>query len=343
MTTLLFLERLNQLAEVPPHSAVYLALCPKQPDFDRQVHDAIQNGFAEPVVIDYHTFRRLLRRHQGTRSYLASFRRGYRVCLHYLGEKCEKYEPSAIIRHVEYCLKKYNAANVCTTRLQFDAATLDFLYYQTRHHRFEVNGKKVQREISGLLHLHPERVDLVIASIDEKSTKMGDKENADLHKTFGSFHTHPYDAYRRHEVCVAFPSAEDYATTMYLYGQKIGAFHVLSSIEGVYVISVKPSFMKRHSPEDVNKHMKKWEEKVAQKYDNGYPECSLSRDNHAFWQRYMAKYLKKINRLDVFDVQFKRWRQARAEPFQLQYRPVHKNCILTDAQFRHLKRLSSSE
>lgn len=323
---------LEDLTEVPAHldrdDQVYLLIDMEKMDapyLDR----AISYGFRDPVIITSHHYRFL-----GEDS-------PPKLCLH-LSPAVEMSDENRdhVWKQIKYSMYHFNTEGVCQTRLQLDRPSLEFLYYHTRHHRFksDTNKRGNQREISGKFQMIPSDPDLVQVTIDPQSTKVGDKENASYHESVGSFHTHPYEAYKRHSVCVAFPSGDDFATTLYLYATGTGAFHVLSSIEGIYVITLKPSFVRKHPPREVFANMKKWENYVMKRYDIGYPECSLDRDNHAFWGRYIGKYLKKMNKLKVFYIQFKPWEKAH-EPFDWQYRAMSSNCVVSDKQIRHIQRL----
>jgi hypothetical protein len=325
----------------------YVVLDPSKDDFDQLVDRAISYGFRDPVMVnDIHI---------PTSSYsFESFNadKPY-MCMHLGGEK-NKDVPDHIRAQVDFCLRHYARQPICQHSLQIDRKSLDFLFYHTRHHRHESGtnaaqtGKKKpkQREISGKFKISysPTSDDksTLHVSVDIESTKVGENESASYHESIGSFHTHPYDAYKRHEVCVAFPSGDDYATTIFLYATGMGAFHVLSSIEGIYLITMKPSFVKRYKPNQVFRNLKKWEKYVFDRYDIGYPGCSVDRDNKVFWKRYIAKYLKKIDKKKVFRVQFKSWEHAH-EPFLLEYRPVRKNCPISDRQIKHLHRLLPSK
>lgn len=318
------MKKAREIDDAPPGSEIYVVLNPRKPTFLSKIVKAAALGFADPFVMP-----------KGY-SYRSRGRKG--VCMHYIGTP----QPvDSLVKQVEYCLHHQKPKeNVCSTHMIMDKPTLDFLQYHTKDHKFQVGNKTEQREISGLFQMVPISPELVKVSIDHERTQIGDSENASYHESVGTFHTHPREAYERHEVCVAFPSGDDFATTIFLYANQIGAFHVLSSIEGLYVITVKPSFMKKHSPTEVFKSMKKWEEYVMDRYDVGYPDCSLKRDNRVFWQRYIGKYIKKINKQKVFHVQFKPWDQAH-EPFEWNYHAFLDNCVVSDRQFKHVERFST--
>lgn len=343
MSDICFIESVHLLDnfQVPEKSKLILSINPDEISKE-EIDKAAAFGFSNPVWIPYKRIQELSNEGRAySYSYSSSSKQSsptYKLCLHFSAKPKSFME---VWKQVEFCLHHTPRSKpVCETQMQIDKKSIKFLHYHTHHHKFtDKNGKKRQREISGLFEMKPITPHLVQVSIDQQRTKIGDSENAISHESVGSFHTHPYEAYKRHEVCVAFPSGEDFVTTLFLYANRIGAFHVLSSIEGIYVITFKPKFMQKYPPRKVFKHLKKWEKYVIDRYDIGYPGCSLDRDNQAFWPRYIAKYLKKVNSMKIFHVQFKPWNKAH-EPFDWKFRPHASNCVLSDEQFNHIESIS---
>lgn len=344
MSEICFIESVELLDnfQVPKHSKLILTIHPDDID-QSQIDKAAAFGFANPVWIPYRRIQELSDQGRAySYSYSSySYKRAspsFKLCLHFVGEPKSFTE---VWKEVEFCLHHApRSTPVCETQFQINKKSIKFLHYHTHHHKFvDKNGKKRQKEISGLFQMSPISPHLVQVSIDQKRTQVGDSENATSHESVGSFHTHPYEAYKRHKVCVAFPSGEDFTTTLFLYANRVGAFHVLSSIEGIYVITFKPEFMHKYPPRKVFKHLKKWEKYVMDRYDIGYPGCSIDRNNEAFWPRYIAKYLKKVNAMKVFHVQFKSWDKAH-EPFDWKFRSYESNCVLSDDQFNHIEAIS---
>lgn len=336
--TIVFANQLKHLHSTNNNDKIYLLLNPNKRRFVEKVETAISLGFSDPVLLPYSQYASLTNSGQA-RSLIGNFTDGVRICMN-RSTDAQSTDYDKVRKQLEYALATFHHEK-CQTKIVFDHSTLDFLRYHTYDHQFEIGDKKEQREISGIFKLVPISPDLVQVQIDHNQTKIGDSEKASHHESLGTFHTHPKAAYQRHRVCVAFPSGDDFATTFFLYASEIGTFHVLSAIEGIYVITVKPSFARKHPPREVFSDLKKWEKYVFDRYDIGYPECSLQRDNTKFWKRYIGKYLKKINRLKVFDVQFHDWDTAH-EPFDWVYHKILGNCVTSDQQFGHLHRFSST-
>lgn len=338
---IIFLHDLKELPEDYDRTSdqYYLLIDPDEPHFAKQVNLAVTYGFGDPIMLTHDKYMS----YQFTSSnqvytYDNPFEHGRekQLCMHLLRK--DKPNIHDVIKQIEFCLYHHTNSDdekeICTTHMKIEPKTLKILRHHTRNKPKEISGKFVMQPVSP---------HLVSVKLDESSMKVGGKENASYHESVGSFHTHPYSAYKRHSVCVAFPSSDDYATTIFLYSTEMGAFHILSSIEGIYLITIKPSFARKHSPKEVFTNLKKWEKYVMDRYDIGYPECPLDRDNHAFWSRYIAKYLKKINKKRVFYVQFKPWESAH-KPFKWQYRSSGssgKNCAVSDRQIHHLQKINN--
>jgi hypothetical protein len=307
---------------------VCILLNPKDNDFKEKLLSTIDHGFGRPVMIS----RRKIGEKHLNHLYEFSSSQSHFLCLHRLQNPPKKEEVYLQVRYCLYHFKKKEKQNACKTQLAIEHNSLDYLYKQSRHNK---------KEISGTFKAIPIHPKLLKIKIDGENIKLGDAEKASIHKSVGSYHTHPYEAYKRHEVCVAFPSLDDYLTTLYLYTYEIGVFHVLSSIEGIYLISVKPSFFEKYSSKQVKKDRDRWEKYVSNHYDDGYPECSIDdKNNKKFWKRYIKKYIRDINRKKIFNVQFKFWEDA-DEPFYIDYHRIHGNCIITDDQYKSLNHLLS--
>jgi len=227
-------------------------------------------------------------------------------------------------------------ANSCEVKIKLTKKACDFLQNQTRYEKqYKFGDVNEQREISGkfvLVH-SGEHFEL---DIDEKSVKKGDKESASYVESFGTFHTHPYEAYQRNNVCIAWPSADDYLAFLYMYGVCYTGFHVVSTIEGIYLISLK----KYISPAKVLRKYKKMKDKIEYEHGADYPENDRYCRIDAINMSKIREYVKMINKRGKFNLVFKTWKEC-AEPFRLKYAPVDKNCLLSTQQANNLRELNS--
>lgn len=295
-----------------------LLLHPHASNLHEQVKKAVAHGCGEPI--------RVTSEHIGQQYEFGST--PFRVGIPLQSKKPVKL--AEMRRHLAYLLRS-RPEMACRTRMKIDSDTLRWL----AQHTFRDRKKTKQREFSGRVDLRPVSEHLVMASISTDRVSKGNAESTPSHTTFGSFHTHPEDAYRRHRVCIAFPSAADYQASFDLYISHGSCFHLLSSIEGVYLITVKPSFARLQPRDRLRRRdvIERWSKVIRRAYDDGYPGCSLDRSDLGRYQdTYIPKYLQCINRKPIFDVQFLSWEDAVTKAFHWSYPSEKDNCILTDQQ-----------
>lgn len=311
------------MSDVPPNhpKRQILLLHPHAVDFDRQVERAVAYGCGEPI--------RVTPEHIGVYKFGSTpFRVGIPL------RPTHTINRSEMRRHLRYLLRSRPDVG-CRTQMKIDPDTLLWL----ARHTFRGNKKQPrQKEQSGRILLRPLSEDRVMAFLSTDHVVQGSSESTPSHTTYGSFHTHPEDAYRRHGVCVAFPSAADYQVSFELYLSHGSCFHLLSAIEGLYLITVKPSFARLEPRRHLHgkRIAERWSKVIERAYDDGYPGCSLDRKKLSqFQEKYVRKYLQCINRKPIFDVQFLSWNEAVAgKSFQWSYPSEKQNCILTDRQHK---------
>jgi hypothetical protein len=244
-----------------------------------------------------------------------------------------------LLKSVKFSIKNYNNENFCKNNIKINEKSIEYLKKYT-FFDFDVgNGKKGQKEISGIFTLTPLDNENIEASIIDNNTKIGENEKAGYKKTVGSFHTHPYNAYVRHNVCIAYPSADDYFTVMYIYASGHYAFHIVSTVEGIYIITIKPSFMKKDQ-KDILHNFEKYKNDIEDKYGVDYPICNPKENNTKKWNKKIPEYIKKINNLPYFKVKFLKWDECH-NPIEIKYKKINDNCIICDRQYRFKKLINS--
>jgi hypothetical protein len=233
------------------------------------------------------------------------------------------------LNSVNFTIKNYkysnNKANSCSNYIILKKDTINFL----RKHICNSNGKS-QKEISGIFDLYPISDNTLCVQIDNNSVNTGEEESVKHNETIGSFHTHPYDAYIKYNVCIAFPSADDYFTTLYIYASGYGSFHITCTVEGLYIITIKKSFMKKKRKEIMD-NFEKYRQDIEDKYGKDYPICDPKADNMSFWKKYIKDYIDDINKLKYFNVQFVFWKDA-LKPINITYKRIKNNCLISDKQ-----------
>ena len=234
----------------------------------------------------------------------------------------------------------------CNIMLQFTEDAINFLYSQTRHiKQYNFGGVSEQREISGAFKLvdidktSSKNAPIFLLDVDEKSVRKGDKESASYIQSFGTFHTHPYDAYDKYNVCIAWPSADDYLSFYYMYGICYAGFHVVSTLEGIYLMSLKRYI----APEKVLKRYSKIKDNLEYNHGADYPEtdgnkCNIK--NGKFTRKKIDRYVKIINNKGKFNLVFATWDELRKGPIKLRYAPVGQTCLLSNEQGTLLKEMN---
>lgn len=236
------------------------------------------------------------------------------------------------LRNIDFALKNYKSSDkICTNYIVLTKDTIKYLEYYSKKLKVKTkNGNMEQREISGTFDVYPISDNMLEVNINPETLDTGELENVNHKNTVGSFHTHPFDAYVKYNVCMAFPSADDYFTTLHIYASGYGAFHITSTLEGIYIITMKKRFMTKNKQEILD-NFQKYKEDIEDKYGVDYPICDPKKDNKKFWKSYIKKYLKKINRLKYFNLQFVFWENAH-NPIKINYEKINGNCLISDEQ-----------
>lgn len=119
---------------------------------------------------------------------------------------------------------------------------------------------KKQKEFTGHLHVakieYIDKMPVFVLDLNEQHVVIGDNEEVDGSDEPITFHTHPREAYEKYKMNVAWPSQTDYMTIYELIVRLKGICHVLATLEGIYVVSLKtdallniPSLQKKEENE----------------------------------------------------------------------------------------------
>jgi hypothetical protein len=249
-------------------------------------------------------------------------------------------EYNIFLKSINFALKNYKISKkICKNYILLTDKTIKFLRFHTEEKKIKSkNGNMEQREISGVFDIYPISDNMLEVEIDENKVNTGELESANYANTVGSFHTHPLDAYIKYNVCIAFPSADDYFTTLYVYAGGYGVFHIVSGIEGIYIITIKKNFMGQDKKE-ILKNFNEYKEDIEEKYGIDYPVCDPKENNHKFWKKYIEKYLRKINRLKYFKLQFVFWKDAH-KAIEITYPKINNNCLISDNQINVMNKIN---
>ena len=167
-----------------------------------------------------------------------------------------------------------------------------------------------QREAAGSFILSRDG-GVVTLSIDEKSVETGNTESVKSLSSFGTFHTHPQEAYVRHGVCLTYPSKDDYYSIFYNHIRDEASFHILASVEGLYLISLSERILQtpRERLLTSEENMAVHEQRIYKLYRRTYP---LTRHTRLCSATGIKEYIKEMNDVtpSYFTVDFLTWEQA---------------------------------
>lgn len=222
----------------------------------------------------------------------------------------------------------------CNIKIKLTKHAIEYLYQYTKHILFEFKNKKEQREISGSFKITKYTSEYI--ELDINQMNVGEIESASYINEFGTFHTHPYEAYKKYNVCIAWPSADDYISFLYMYGSCCCGFHIVSTLEGLYIISLK----KYIPPEKIIKNFKKIKDNIEYHHGVDYPEtdnqCDIEKNKIKYQTIY--QYVKRINRKGKFNLVFVKWKDCE-KVISLKYAPIKNNCFITTEQGKLYKQL----
>jgi len=230
---------------------------------------------------------------------------------------------------------------LCKIYIHLTPETIAYLIHQTQTEKhYSFGNVKEQREVAGSFYFTMKKENdkyLYDLHVDKESVRVGNKESASFVNSFGTFHTHPLEAYQNNDVCIAWPSADDYLAFLHMYGVCCTGFHIVSTLEGIYLITLK----KYIPPEDVfTKYFKKKKKDYIEDIHGAdYPvlkkNCQIGKINMSL----IRKYVERINKKGYFNLVFKTWKECQ-KPFCMMYAPVENTCLLSTKHAKFKKSLN---
>lgn len=225
------------------------------------------------------------------------------------------------LNDVKYVLTQFlnRSRGYCTLRACLSDDTAQYLQkVSTMGSTHNSDGVITQKEIAGRLLTGYINSDLSFElDIDKDSIIWGDEEGVDVIVGLFNFHSHPKEAYDRHNVSLGWPSGQDYIGFWVSAMNHETILHIVASIEGFYVISMSEYWAKNKKslPPTVDTF-------IGQEYDIRYQNGH----NHTIeW------YIKKVNSIPylgypLFLVQFFSWYDVK-QFFTVPYYRVGENCF----------------
>jgi hypothetical protein len=225
-----------------------------------------------------------------------------------------------------YVLKNKNA-DICSMKIRFDHESIIYLKKLPEvGFEFGGNGILTQRELSGKFRLTNEG-EYFSVHIDEDNIDSGGETEVTNMTNRYNFHTHPRGAYAIYKVKYGFPSAQDYVSFLRCVKEFDATFHVVVSLEGIYVINIGKDFV--HSLNEINQDI----------YDFIEKNYDAKRDINDT----VNKYILSINNIrysnkQIFEVVFLDWKNI-SKDISINYNKSDLTCIATDQSQHHYKKL----
>lgn len=176
--------------------------------------------------------------------------------------------------------------------------------------------KKVGKEFFGRLHIEPQSDGSLMLVYDDRKIVTGTKDGIDGFEDKATYHTHPYPTYLEFDARYAWPSITDYKSIADTIVHGIGVFHIVVTVEGIYVVSLdenwydKLPILKRmvdHSDKKYEMYIKKLDVEYPYLKQNKKTETPHIKSPYDF-----CKYANKV-KLDTYPVlntQYIPWKET---------------------------------
>ena len=229
---------------------------------------------------------------------------------------------SNISNDIKYVLTQFllREHEGCEVKLQLNSDTIKYLRNLTNiGSTVNKDGNISQKEVAGVLEVNEITPELIhILEIKYESIIYGEEEGVEIAKGLYNFHSHPITAYKKHNVKLAWPSAQDYVGFILAVFEDYTICHFVVGVEGLYIVS-----MTTHWLNNIAKLDKSVGTFIIEKYDFCYQPGQTSE-----W------YTRKVNTISyngfpLFDVKYIPWDRAN-EIFTVKYRKINDNCFSSE-------------
>lgn len=182
----------------------------------------------------------------------------------------------------------------CEIVLKLTGETIDFLKHICRAGVTKRGGKRSQKEFFGKLHITESKTkagDIIhLLEIDKNTLQSGGDDEIDGSGSLYNFHSHPFQAYLKYKVKYGVPSITDYISMHKLVKYYNCVVHFVSSLEGLYAISINPdnNMIRVKEDKDIIKFI---QEKMS------YPNAAYE----------LEDYIDFINKKGLFNLQLIKW------------------------------------
>lgn len=147
--------------------------------------------------------------------------------------------PSITYNNFKYLVKQYSISNnICTLNAKFTENAIKELRKIPFKNKNEISGSLT------IINNKKENDDIIFyIDIINDTLNEGDKEDIVVINDKYNFHSHPIDAYIRHNVNYAWPSSQDYLGFLNASIEVGCIFHVVTTKEGIYIISISKDYV----------------------------------------------------------------------------------------------------
>jgi hypothetical protein len=179
---------------------------------------------------------------------------------------------------------------------------------------------KLKNEKSGILELKPVNAEDsgLIYEINVKSTNIGNGTEADIVNSKYNFHSHPQEAYIIFNCDLGWPSMDDFSTFLSSFIYFHTCLHIVSTVEGLYILSLNPETMKMllKNPERMEKmqtHIEKYYgiSKINYNKDDGIVIRNHKIHSPEDFITYCNNTQFKDTKSPLFTIKFLDWKTAR--------------------------------
>lgn len=282
-----FISKNDEMPTTLPNGKTWIAVEMANPNFTQYLTDLTQLGFCVPYVCKKTPSGRKI---------------GLSISLTNT-DRLDLNEESKL-NHILYTIKQFSRNKGCEINIRISPSTVDFLQNLPKEHRKEHSGSLYIKSIDKVGEDFVQTLEF-----EDDSIKRGDTDSVNVSDTRFNFHSHPEAAYVVHHVKKGWPSKSDYSGFLSLSHTTI--FHCVTTLEGIYVISLNQNREKRNENEKF----------ISQHYDI-HKEQDLSFDD----------YVNLINSIEggIFKLEFAPWEAVKAKVFKVSYSKSGLNCLIDE-------------
>ena len=216
----------------------------------------------------------------------------YALCLQKDKQNKNKYN---LINNIIVLLKTYNNIknnNNCYYDIRFSKCCINSLR-ELSYKGFNFNNSNYlsQNEIAGNFFVKILPNNIIELCLNKNSIIEGTKQGVNIKEGLYNFHTHPKKAYKDNNVKVGWPSAQDYIGFLNSYMKYKTILHVIISLEGIYLLTLK----KFLSLKFINNNYKQIKKEILKKFKNTISEKDIYDTE---W------YIKNINKQKILEKKF---------------------------------------